>query len=75
MNDLDRALERIRQGRQARTRELAASLARSGASGEQSGAPFSPGARVFDRVTGLEGEIIGGSVETVLIQPAERAEG
>ncbi len=75
MSELDRALERVRQGREQRRRELAGAGARPLSAEDRLGSAFTPGARVFDRVTGQEGEVLGGTTENVVVQPPERAKG
>lgn len=75
MNELDRVRERVRQ---SRTERLAAigRYAGSPASAEQQlGMRFRPGARVFDRVTGQEGEVVGGTIENIVVAAPERQDG
>jgi hypothetical protein len=73
--DLDRFRERLRQSRTARTRAVLDDAASIGCPEGRMGCSYTPGARVFDRVSGLEGEVIGGTVETVLVPTPERREG
>ena len=60
--ELQRLREQLRQGREARRRELLAP-ADPAAADDQIGLSFTPGARVFDRVTGETGVVLGGKRE------------
>jgi hypothetical protein len=63
------ALERLRQAR-AQRRAADSSTLRAATSREAAlGLSFTPGMRVFDRVTGEEGIVDGGTVEN-LVRPA-----
>ena len=60
--ELDRLRERLRQHRDTVRRELLTPAA-GAPSDDQIGLSFTPGARVFDRVTGETGVILGGKRE------------
>jgi hypothetical protein len=66
MSEFDRIRERVRQAREARTRELLPTQPARTSALEAIVGPLAPGARVFDRVSGEEGEILGGTRENVL---------
>jgi hypothetical protein len=75
MSQLDRVLERVRQNR---TRELGTPDRNSttvSTPEARIGLRFTPGSRVFDRHTGEEGVVIGGSRENVIVAAPERADG
>lgn len=75
MADLDRFRERLRQSRTARNRTVLEEGASIECPEGRMGCSYTPGARVFDRVSGQEGTVIGGTVETVLIPTAGRRQG
>jgi hypothetical protein len=71
-DDIDRVLERIRQGTEARMRGLG--LVRRypshGVDGTRISYPV--GTLVFDPVTGETGEVIGGATENVVVPTTQR---
>ena len=70
-DDLALALERVRQVRDALDRAFGVTRAPRGTNPAAMPGPFRRGDRVFDTVSGLEGEIIHASRETV-IRPAAK---
>lgn len=70
--DIDRVLERIRQGTEDRMRRLAAARGTSGASAPGVRSASTIGARVFDPSTGETGEVIGGASENVVVPTTQR---
>jgi hypothetical protein len=72
VSDIDRVLERIRQGTEQRMREIRER--RDGARPATPGVTRAPaiGGRVFDTVSGQEGEVVGGGSENVVIPTAKR---
>lgn len=66
-DELAKLAERLRQSRAAR--EFKKDTLRAGAAAifVQNRAALQPGARVFDRVTGQEGEVIGGATENIIV--------
>lgn len=58
MSELDRLRERVRQNRNIRNAAIGRYAGSLGCAEESSGCTLRPGARVFDRVTGEEGEVI-----------------
>lgn len=75
MSAHDRLRERLRQGRAAALRELGADVPAAAPSAEAIGRAFAPGARVFDRVTGLEGVVLSGTRENIIEPITERNDG
>jgi hypothetical protein len=75
MSERDRVLEVLRQGAARRARELAAAAAAAAPGDGGLGLSFTPGDRVFDRVTGETGIVIGGNRQTFNAQPSERENG
>jgi hypothetical protein len=69
VNDADRILRRINEGRAARAAELAAAAAAPAAGADRLGAVHALGARVFDPVTGQEGIVRANTRENVIVQP------
>jgi hypothetical protein len=67
--------ERMRQTRAAFVRELGSSAASAASAERRIGLALTPGARVFDRVSGLEGEILGGTRENLIVPSARRPNG
>jgi len=67
MSDLDRILERMRQNRAARRTLLDNQLSKPVSPEQRMGSTVLAGARVFDRVTGLEGEVIAATRENVIV--------
>lgn len=63
----DRIRERLRQSRAARTEAVLDGAGSPLCSEGRIGCTYTPGARVFDRVSGLEGEVIGGAREDIVI--------
>ncbi len=64
--------ERLRQNRAARARELTAAGAPATRPEDRIGATHAPGARVFDTITGEEGEVIGATRENIIVPTPER---
>ena len=75
MSTLDRVLLRIQEKRAALTRELAATRERAAAAGADRSSVVPVGTRVFDTVTGQEGEIIAGATERVIVPAAQQSQG
>lgn len=75
MTELARVVGLLRQGREARRRELAPAAGAPAPGADLFGQTFAQGDRVFDRVTGETGVVIGGQRENLISQPAERANG
>ncbi len=73
--ELARVIERMRQAREARTRELAGAAPSQPGALHVLGSPFAPGDRVFDVITGLEGEVLGGTRENVVVPAARQPNG
>ena len=73
--DLALALERYRQARRTAADASARAGAAAGAATAARTAPLAPGTRVFDLQTGLEGTIIGGHSENVIVPNARRQDG
>jgi hypothetical protein len=69
VNDTDRVMRRITEGRAARAAELAAAAAAPASGVDRLGAVHAPGARVFDPVTGQEGIVRGNTRQNVIVQP------
>lgn len=70
--DIDRLLERIRQGTEQRMRELRER--REASERRAAGVTRAPalGGRVFDPVSGEEGEVVGGGSENIIVPTAKR---
>ena len=68
---VDLFVERVRQSRAARQAKLDAAPGTLPTAESRLGLPHVAGARVFDTVTGLEGEVIGGTRENIVV-PAGR---
>jgi hypothetical protein len=71
-SDLTRALERLSQARTARLGTAGTLLKATTSRASALGLKFTPGMRVFDRVTGEEGIVDGGTVETLVRPTADR---
>lgn len=71
MSELARVTERLRQNRTARARELVQHRAAVACPEGRIGCTYIPGDRVFDPVTGQEGEVVGGTVENVVVPTAK----
>jgi len=69
-DDVDRILERLRQTRAGRESAAFVSSLRPSPAGRMVTSGFAPGDRVFDTVSGEEGEVIGGARENVVIPTA-----
>jgi len=69
---LARVRERVRQSHAARVRELAAGAVTPECAEGRLGCAFRIGDRVFDRVSGEEGVVIGGTRENVVVPTAGR---
>lgn len=65
----DRVRERLRQSKADRDRAVSLDASPAPSAEARMGCTFTPGDRVFDRESGEEGEVIGGTVETI-IRPA-----
>jgi hypothetical protein len=72
--ELDRVLERVRQNRARALETLTPRTPSRAATTTTAPGGFTPGAPVFDTVTGQHGEVIGGSRENVIRPSAERAD-
>ena len=70
--DVERALERRRQDIKARRQQLAVAGGGAAAGAGDGTLAHPVGARVFDPVTGLEGEVIGGNRENVVVPTPDR---
>lgn len=70
--NIGRLLERIRQGTDQRMRELRER--RAGAQPRTPGVTRAPaiGGRVFDTVSGEEGEVLGGGSENIIVPTTKR---
>jgi hypothetical protein len=70
--NIDRVLERIRQGTEQRMRELRER--RNGIRPATPGVTRAPtiGGRVFDTVSGEEGEVLGGGSENIVVPTTKR---
>lgn len=75
MTERDRVLEVLRQGAARRRRELGAAAAAAAPGDVVSGLSFTVGDRVFDRVTGEVGVVLGGNRQTFNYQSPERTDG
>jgi hypothetical protein len=77
VSDADRArtLERVRQSRDARRRELLEQAHSPACAEDRLGCSLPIGARVFDRVTGQIVEVIGGTVENVIVPASQQRNG
>jgi hypothetical protein len=67
MSELDRIRERLRQNRAADRRSSYVDARQPASAEARIGAQHLPGDRVFDRVTGQEGTVIGGTSENVIV--------
>lgn len=72
MSELDRIRERVRQNREAQRQAMAEGARQASCPEGRMGCPLMPGTRVFDTVTGLEGEVVGGTRENVVVPIAKR---
>jgi len=70
--ELDRIRERVRQNRAAARQRLSDTAAATPRQIDAGGSTHLAGTRVFDLVTGLEGEVLGGTVENVVVPTAQR---
>lgn len=75
MSAIDRLLDRLREARTARARELRAGGAAPRCAEDRLGCRFRPGDRVFDLVSGEEGEVLGSTIEHVVVPAPGRREG
>lgn len=75
MSDLDFVIERARQSHAERTRTLAARFPPALPATDRLVAAQTTGARVFDRVTGQEGEVIAYARENIIVSAARRHNG
>jgi hypothetical protein len=73
--ELERLRERLRQARAIRAAQLGIGAGGPVCAEGRMGCPFTAGARVFDRVTGEEGEVIAGTRENVIVSAPRRANG
>jgi hypothetical protein len=71
MSDLDRIRERVRQNRVGQTATGAGAAPKPATDAARRGAQHLPGDRVFDRVTGQEGIVLGGTTENLIVPTAE----
>lgn len=70
MSDVPRVVRLLREGRDRRARELAPAPGAPIGAGAI-GLSFQPGDRVFDRVTGETGVVLGGQRENIITESAE----
>lgn len=75
MSDIARIRERLRQARAVRAREVLGTHPKAECPEGRIGCRYEPGTRVFDRVTGEEGEVIGGTRENVVLAAPDRSDG
>lgn len=62
----------MKQIREADRTKFDEQAAKAPCSDGRLGCTFLAGARVFDRVTGLEGEVLGGQVENIIVPTTGR---
>ncbi len=74
VSDLHVLAERLRQRRATFARALTPAPASASSAEGRIGLTFTPGARVFDRVTGLEGIVLAGARENFIVPAPERPE-
>lgn len=72
MHERERVLERIRQTREQLRRELAEHAHGPACAESRLGCALELGAKVFDRVSGQEGVVIGGTVENLIVPVAQQ---
>jgi len=70
--ELRGAFDRFTERERVRRAELAAALGAAQRAAQLAGAAHAPGDRVFDPVTGLEGEVLHAARENVVVQSAKR---
>lgn len=70
--DLERTLERVRQARATHGQHFDAEHLAAAAGAGDAADPFAPGTRAFDRVSGQEVEILGGTRENLVIPAPKR---
>ena len=73
--DVARVRERLRQAAAARAVELSRLLTPNGGAGVRARDGLDVGARVFDRISGEEGIIIGRTTENVIVPTATGGDG
>lgn len=72
MNDaLSASLERVRQNRTERLRVANETLTQTTQLKREGGRMFLAGDRVFDTISGLEGEVVHGARENVVVSTAQ----
>jgi hypothetical protein len=71
-DELARIRERLEQQRDVRRRQLHDRLGAAPPASVLSAAPFLPGDRVFDTVTGLEGEVLARTTENIIVPVTDR---
>jgi len=69
---LARIRERLEQNRKLRQSQLQDRLGTAVPAAALSSAPFQPGDRVFDTVTGLEGEVLARTAENIIVPVTKR---
>ena len=72
MSDIDRVLDRVRQNTAARMAALERQRAASTPGVTRVNGQHAIGARVFDPVTGQEGEVIGGGSQNLVVPTTKR---
>jgi hypothetical protein len=72
INELFRIAERVRQNRAAQRAAIDAERTTTPSTGARRVAPHLPGDRVFDPITGLEGVIVHGTRENVIVPTPKR---
>jgi hypothetical protein len=70
--EMDRLLERMRQRREAIERDLLTSRAPRRGSANDARVDHPVGARVFDPLSGQEGEVIGAGSENIVVPAPKR---
>jgi hypothetical protein len=68
---LARIRDRVRQNRAAQREAIEATRRTLAGPADRLGSRFAPGMKVFDRITGLEGEVIDGTRENIVVPIAE----
>lgn len=75
LSNASRFVERMRQLDAARQPATYTVASTTEGAVRRMGGTFAPGARVFDTVTGLEGEVISGTVENIIVPATKRPNG
>jgi hypothetical protein len=75
VSELDKIADRLRQNNTARQTSADTAVRKLPVAAARLGCTFCAGERVFDLVTGLEGEVIDGTRENLIVPAAERRNG